>query len=563
MDFADRILVIGVDGADPDFLSTWVSEGRLPNLGRFLQEGAYGKLESVPNFNSAPAWSSMVTGMNPGKHGVFWFGQYKPQTYEYTYINASFRHGDALWDIFSKAGRHVGVINVPISYPATEVNGFLIAGVDAPGTDDDRFAFPPDLVSALRGELGEYLIEPGMPGFHKAGRLDEGIARMHHTLETRRAYASHLMKTHPWDFFMAVFTTVDSAQHFFWKYARPEGFAVDESERQKYEHVIRDIYVHQDEIVGELVELAGPSTAVFIVSDHGAGIGGNARILPLWLEHLGMLRYKERSETGPRQALFRALAGGYRFVDKHFEREFKLRLARTFPGLRLKTEAHMSFSQIDWAGTKAFTDGKRPDIWINLKGRFPLGTVEPGTQYDEVCEAIREQFSAMTDLRTGRSAVNCVLRKEEVYHGPYLDLAPDLIVQWEPDMPVEAILLGNTSGADLLRGAPARRRLSGGSGGHGRYGILLAKGPQVTRGHDIGVADIKDVAPTVLYLSGLAVPAYMDGRVVEEMFDDGFLSQRPVRLAEDIMQVEAETAPYTEEEEKTIGDRLRGLGYVD
>jgi hypothetical protein len=85
----------------------------------------------------------------------------------------------------------------------------------------------------------------------------------------------------------------------------------------------------------------------------------------------------------------------------------------------------------------------------------------------------------------------------------------------------------------------------------------------VKRGHDIGAADIKDVAPTILHLSGLAIPAYMDGRVVEEIFEDGFLSRWPVRIAEDIMKAETQPVPYTEEEKETIGDRLRGLGYVE
>jgi predicted AlkP superfamily phosphohydrolase/phosphomutase len=563
MDSADRILVIGVDGADPEFLRAWTNEGRLPNLRRFLDEGAHGKLESVPNWNSAPAWSSMVTGVNPGKHGIFWFGEYKPETYQYFYVNASYRHGDALWDILGDAGRKVGVINVPITYPATRVNGFLISGIDAPGVSDDRFAYPADLVNALCGELGEYIIEPGMPGFHKAGRLDDGIGRLHSTIDRRLAYTIHLMKAHPWEFFMVVFTTVDSAQHFFWKYARPQGFTLQDGERERYEHVIRDIYVHQDQAIGQLLEYVGPSTSVLIVSDHGADIGGKGRFLPLWLEHLGMLRYRRHREAAPREALYRILAGGYRFVDRHFGREFKLRLASAFPRLREKTEAHISFSHIDWTGTRAFTDGKRPDIWINLKGRFPLGTVEPGTEYDELCETLRERFSAMVDVRTGGKAVRHVYRREEVYEGPYLDRAPDLIVQWEPGIPAEAVILGSTTGADLLRGAGAKHLVAGGSGGHGQYGILLAKGPQVKRGFDLGAAHITDVAPTVLHLAGLAVPQYMDGRVVQEIFRDEFLAQRPVRTVEQSLEPAGEPVPYTDQDEETVADRLRGLGYVE
>ena len=114
MHCAEKILVIGVDAATMGLIQTWADEGRLPNFKRFLEEGAYGKLNSVPNWNSAPAWSSMVTGVNPGKHGIFWFGEYKPQSYEYFYLNASYRHGSTLWNIMGEAGKKAGVRTIAV-----------------------------------------------------------------------------------------------------------------------------------------------------------------------------------------------------------------------------------------------------------------------------------------------------------------------------------------------------------------------------------------------------------------------------------------------------------------
>ncbi len=572
----DRILVIGVDAGTMDLIEGWSDQGRLPGFKRFFEDGVHGKLHSVPNMCSASAWSSMVTGVNPGKHGIYWFGEYAPDSYEYRYINASYRNADTLWDIMSASGRRVGVINVPISYPAAEVNGFLIAGLDAPHADDKRFTYPPGLLSELRGQLGEYDIEPGMPGFYKAGRLDDGVRKLHSTMDSRLAYASHLMKTNPWDFLMVVFTTVDSAQHFFWKYMKPKDFTLTDDELHRYQHVIRDVYVHQDNAIRQLIELAGPDTTVFIVSDHGGDLGGKGPLLPLWLEHMGMLRYGKRGRRNEphrgmaRELILRLLAGGYRRVDRYFGRDFKLRLAKMFPDLRQKVEAHIHFSQIDWAATKAFTDGVRPDIWINLKGRFPQGTVEPGEEYNAVCETIRAQFLAMRDTRTDERAVNAVFRKEEVYHGPYLDRAPDLVVQWKPDLPATAVALGDTTATDLQRirvkltdGVGIGTGPRGGTGMHSPHGILFAKGPQLRRGAQIEAAEIVDVAPTLLHLAGLPVPGYMDGRVIEEVFTDKFLSENPVRTTEHALDSGDEPAPYSAEEREIIGDRLRGMGYVE
>jgi predicted AlkP superfamily phosphohydrolase/phosphomutase len=572
----ERILVIGVDAGTMELIEGWSNEGRLPGFKAFFEEGVYGKLHSVPNMCSASAWSSMVTGVNPGKHGIYWFGAYAPDSYEYFYVNASYRNADPVWHIMSASGRKVGVMNVPISYPATEVNGFLIAGLDAPHVNDEKFTYPPGLVSDLRGQLGQYIIEPGMPGFYKAGRLDEGVRRLHSTIDSRLVYASHLMKTRPWEFLMVVFTTVDSAQHFFWKYMRPQGFELDGDELRTYQHVIRDVYVHQDRAIRQLIELAGPDTTVFIVSDHGGDLGGKGPLLPLWLEHMGMLRYgKDGGKRGTRPrvvggAILRLLAFGYRTVDRYFGRDLKLRLANMFPGLRQKAEAHIHFSEIDWAATKAFADGARPDIWINLKGRFPQGAVEPGEEYDEVCEKIRAQFLAMRDIRTGEPALSAVIRKEEVYHGPFLDRAPDLVVQWKPDLLATTVALGDTKASDLKRirvklanGATIGTGPRGGSGMHSPHGILFAKGPHIRTGTEIGITEIVDIAPTLLHLAGLPVPGYMDGRVVEEIFKEDFLMKNPVLRAERSLDEAYEPAPYSDEEKEVIGDRLRGMGYVE
>ena len=100
-----KVLVIGLDAATLNLIQPWAEEGRLPNSARFFREGAYGHLESVPNMNSASAWSSLVTGKNPGKHGIFWFVEENVQDYEHTYVNASFRDGAAVWRILSEQGK--------------------------------------------------------------------------------------------------------------------------------------------------------------------------------------------------------------------------------------------------------------------------------------------------------------------------------------------------------------------------------------------------------------------------------------------------------------------------
>ena len=213
-----KVLIIGLDAATPRLVEKWVSEGRLPTIARFMEDGAFGTLRSVPNRNSAPAWSTMVTGTNPGKHGIFWFTEDNPETYDYKFVNGSFRRTKAFWRVLSDEGQRVGIVNVPLSFPAEEVNGVFVGGLDSPSTDDPRFTYPPELreeVVAVAG--GEYHITPALAKYMIADQVEEGLERLHRAADKRAAVAKHLMTTREWDTFMVVFTETDVIQHFFWK----------------------------------------------------------------------------------------------------------------------------------------------------------------------------------------------------------------------------------------------------------------------------------------------------------------------------------------------------------
>ena len=567
---AKRLLLIGVDAATLDLINPWLDE--LPNFAQLLKDGAWGRMESTPEQNSAASWSSIVTGKNPGKHGIFWFVEYKEGSYEYRYINASYRDGKALWCLLSEAGKRVGAINVPISYPAEEVNGFVISGIDCPDTEDPRFIYPPELNEEIRKEVGEYIIEPGTPSFVAAGRWEEGAVRLHQTVAQRLAVTKHLMRTRPWEFFMVVFTSPDSAQHFYWKYMEPEGFEVSPEEVEKYQDTIRSVYRQVDQAIGELLALAGEDCGVLVVSDHGGTAAtGRSRFLTRWLESIGVLKYKERGapdslQGKAKQLCFDTLAWGYRQIDKRFGRELKIRLAGLFPRLRERIEIHVSYGEIDWSATKAYTDGRRPNIWINLRGRQPQGIVEPGEEYERVRDHIIERLMAARDGRTGLPLVEAVLRREEAYHGRHVPKAPDLVIQWMEKTHLESADLGEEA-MGVLREERRRTIVFRGpvtiSGGHAKYGVIFMRGPGVKEGVEITGAKVTDVAPTVLYLMGESIPEDMDGRVLSEAFKEEFLLHHPIRRVSVEEGEAGERAGYSDEDAQTIGDRLRGLGYIE
>ena len=93
-----------------------------------------------------PSWSSFVTGMNPGKTGIYDFLYRREGTYSFPPVNASLRGGTTMWRYLSDAGYRVGVLNLPMSYPVEQVNGFMVSGWMTPYTATD-YIHPPELAA--------------------------------------------------------------------------------------------------------------------------------------------------------------------------------------------------------------------------------------------------------------------------------------------------------------------------------------------------------------------------------------------------------------------------------
>src|SRR4029453_14116658 len=139
-----RLLVIGLDGATFDLVAPWAAAGELPALARLMAAGSGGARRSTLPPATFPAWTSLVTGVNPGRHGVLDFVERVPGTFRVRFVNGSGRRTPALWTRLSGAGRRVAVLSVPATYPPEPVNGVMVSGFDSPVTTavDGSFVFP-------------------------------------------------------------------------------------------------------------------------------------------------------------------------------------------------------------------------------------------------------------------------------------------------------------------------------------------------------------------------------------------------------------------------------------
>ena len=564
-----RLLIIGLDGADFGLITPWVQAGKLPQLAALLEDGVHGALKSTVPPMSPPAWTSFMTGKNPGKHGILDFTARKPQSYEIEFVNARWRQADTIWKLLSTAGKRVCVLSVPMTYPPEKINGIMISGFDTPapgGVADPSAIHPTEVYDELVEKLGGYFISPNLKAFH-GYQCDEMVQAALRTVERKMETALYLFPKEPWDCFMITIGESDGITHRLWKYHDKTSPLSDEySVRYAGEDPILRIYQKIDHYIGKLCSMASADTTIIIMSDHGHG-GNSLRAIYLnrWLAELNLLRFVE-SATGNFLTSICTTAKnvGVKVVPAPVRKMIfrKTQLAN-------KMESWLRFSHIDWSRTQAYSEETPyfPSIWINVQGREPAGIVKPGKEYEEVRESLIQVLSRWVDPETGQRVVRKVHKREEIYAGPCVERFPDLIIEWSLDTHGYSYLFKNSQ---RVTGRPAaicrldeQEKQKSKSGDHRDYGIFIAAGQMLKQHTELHGAELIDLAPTILHLLGLPIPVDMDGQVLTQILTEDL---PPVRYCSGPAP-EAERAnpywKYSKEEEEALRTRLEGLGYLE
>ncbi len=553
-----KVLVIGLDGVTFDLLGPWIEAGELPNLKRLMDRGAWGKLRTTLPPISSSSWSSFVTGVNPGKHGLVDFVFPGAESYKVTMIDATSRRTQSLWHWLNDAGYQVGLLGIPTTYPPEPVDGFMISGFLAPGPESE-WAYPPELKEELLAELGEFHLSPE-ERYRSTRWLDRFLDDLTASVENRTQAALYLMRNKPWDLFAVVYWDTDMVQHETWRLLDPSHPRHDAAEAAAHREQILTFHRKVDADVGRLLGEAdgGEETLVVVMSDHGFGPVHSFFLTNNWLASLGLLKFKRNPWTAFKRLLFRL---GYTPLQM-----FRIARALGLGSLRRKVRfqqqaglvnrAFLSFDDVDWSRTRAFSIGSFGQVYVNVAGVRPQGIVQPGREYEELKEFLVREAAALRDPRSGEPLVERVYRREEIYSGPYLDRTPDLIVQprgWEY-MAFGHADLGSNKLVEAITGL---------SGHHRPDGVLILSGSGVKPGTELAGASILDLTPTLLHALGVPVPEALDGRVLVEAFEAASLLSRPVAYSQANVYRDGASAPgLSEDEMGEVQEKLRGWGYA-
>jgi predicted AlkP superfamily phosphohydrolase/phosphomutase len=553
-----KVIVIGIDGATFDIIYPLLQNCKLPNIGKILVNGMSATLTSVMPPITAPAWVSFMTGVNPGKHGIFDFiSGIHLNGKEGSLLNSNDIRAKTIWEYLSEGQKKIISVGVPFTYPARKVNGVMVSL--SMGCDIDVFP----------GKLSEDIIKntaynkefcKPVDTFGEVPReevLDEVLQRADYLTEKIKDISCYLLKKHEWNFFMAHFMSTDTIQHYFWHFIDSKHPAYDEKLAYKYGNAIYETYRKVDNAIGHILEQAGEDCNVIIVSDHGFAPIYKFFYVNKWLQDKGLLQTRNDGKNLYKYKI--AFPSVYKILKKMGLKS----IGHIMPGwLRsinipaVKRCAEPFHELIDWKNTKAYASPF--GINVNLKGREPDGIVSK-TEYDEVRQTIKDELYKLRDSETGKGLIKEVLFSGEIYSGPYINGAADLFFTFKEPYYLQAGDVVKTAYFENLSKdnfATANHRYS-------PEGVLAMNGPVIKSEGHLDTVRLIDIAPTILYLLGLKIPESMDGRVVTELMDDEYVLSRPVEFIQEESAVEEKARVNLDSDnESEIKEHLRRLGYL-
>lgn len=516
-----RVLCLGLDGADYDLVRRLLAQGRLPTLARLSREGTFGALRStIPAFTPT-AWSSFLTGLNPAGHGIFAFTA-NPNRGGGRLENAASRAGAPLWRYLGAAGVRSAFVTVPFTHPPEPLSGLIVTGFGGPRRPEivplparnAILAAHPDLrVSRHPADLRDFAAAAAL----LAGHVDEIADVCFLALELEPDLGLLCVD----------FMSSDIAGHLMWHRLDPThpahraGEAGDE---------LVQVYEAVDAACGRLIEHAewlwDEEPTVFILSDHGMKPTHWLFRANRWLEDAGYLRFRGDATAGASDE------------PAAYAPELEEELVDEQP----------PFAEIDFGGTRAYCFG--------YGGQIYLGEVTGAEGDRRLAEELAEALAEIPHPESGEAAFD-VLRKEELYHGFYLDKAPELVLLPRD----ERIHVDSTRQRWSETFQRHERLFARGtahfSGQHAVDGILAAAGPGIAAADVPQGSHITQMPATLLALHGLEAP--LDAPAIDAIFDPGITDAR--REVRAVRQEPVEAAGYTREEEELIVRRLRDLGY--
>lgn len=483
-----KTILIGLDGCDFRILEPLINDGCLPAFSELLENGCHGTLISTLPPNSLPAWTSIFTGVNPGKHGITDFNLREGG--EFKVANNSYRMVDTIWAILNSFNLRQIIVNEPVTYPPERINGIMLTGFSTP-YQSKNFAYPSAIEDEINKICHEY--ETDLPfGFEKtiATNKTKGFELINEFANKTFKATNYLGTNYDWDLLSVIFTSTDRLQHFYF------------SDSQ----YIHSHYELLDGFIDKIINLE-PDANVIIVSDHGFGPLRKCFYINRWLKDQNLAIHNKSILNA---SLSRLGLTYTKLVSTLAKIKLYKPLAKITP-MPIKRSIPQSAvdENIDFGKSAIFSPGLNSGLFINKSISKHQTSI------------LKEKLSSL--VIDGERPVERVHRRNEVMWGPYAYRAANVFLVpkygYEISQRLVPSYLSTPSTFGDIR-----------TGTHRLKGIFIAYGPDISKGLKLKKPLFTwDITPTILHLFNLPIPNYMDGRVLKEIFKrDSVPAQRPV-----------------------------------
>ncbi|MEW6169939.1 MAG: alkaline phosphatase family protein [Candidatus Omnitrophota bacterium] len=359
-----RTFVLGIDGFPCSFLNDKLIQEKMPKLARLCNDNSGKRMNSVYPTVSSVAWTTFATGKNPAGHNIFGFVDRTPNPFQIEIPTARSRGAKTIWQELSQVGKRVIVINVPLTYPPEKVNGILTSCFLC--TDISKSSYPERFSSYLKEKGYVIDVDASLARENKRKFMDDLFLAM----DKRFEVTFELMEKEKWDYFQLHIMETDRLFHFLWNDLLMQG---------EYYLEIINFLGKLDQYIDRLQDSLSDKDRFIMLSDHGFCATKYEVQLNRWLEREGLLKFENGSD---------------RLVDYHKD--------------------SLCYSLLP---------GR---IFVNLKGREEKGTVKE-SEYDYIRGEIRQKLLNFADPTSGEKIIDKVLFREEIYSGPYIENAADII----------------------------------------------------------------------------------------------------------------------------------------
>ncbi len=495
-----KVLFIGLDGAEPHLVREWTESGVMPVLQSFRERAVWGATTTPLGCGNGVMWPSLFTGVNPAKHGRYFSRQVRPGSYHATPFreDTDFKR-EPLWQILSRAGRRVAVIDMVRAPLTMDLNGITLVDWMTQDRTGPTRSWPPELTSEVTARFGTDPLGGSAVAASRTADEYAALCRVFlERVETKTEMSRYYLDQGNWDLFITVYADSHDVGHQCWHIHDPAHPWHDPSLLEKIGDPIKEVYVRIDAGIGSLVEQVGPETTVIVFA--GLGMG------PAYTGNFLLDQILRRLEYGPGSS-------GLTYVDtiKSIYRRMTPAGIRTHirQFAQRREEALLA---ADRSRRQCFAVPHNENsgaIRINLVGREPNGKVNPGPECDVFCEALTRDLMDLVNLDNGEPLVEEVVRVKDHFEGEYVDELPDLLAIWHRTGPISAV--GSPKVGEIRQPYPGSQ-----TGDHTPRGLFYAWGPNVHSGELSEPVSVMDIGATITALRGAAMPG-ADGKPIAQV----------------------------------------------